>query len=174
MLEVPLSVGFIIIFIPNITHSFTCLLLQNILSPVWPSKTSFDITNFSKKPEVSTSHYSHRKDWKILESAVFFLCWLPDSPALCFSETTLTTSAVSGGSKTSWSLNLTVAFCSFPLHLVIIGWLLEGSRMPLVLRLLKATSQSLLCSPTSWTWCCGLCSPVGMVKVLLNYRGQHG
>ena len=34
-------------------HHFTCLLQQDILSPVCPSKTSFDITNFPKKLEVS-------------------------------------------------------------------------------------------------------------------------
>lgn len=36
-------------------HSFTWLLLQNILSPVCPRKTSFDITDFPSKPEAPTS-----------------------------------------------------------------------------------------------------------------------
>jgi hypothetical protein len=38
-----------------ILHPFICLLEPNILSPVCPSKTSFDITDFPKKPQVSTS-----------------------------------------------------------------------------------------------------------------------
>jgi hypothetical protein len=70
--HLPLSVGS---YLYSIKHPFTCLLYQNILSPgsssgkhsslclflqdilshVCPSKTSFDITDFPKKLEVSTS-----------------------------------------------------------------------------------------------------------------------
>lgn len=47
----PIVCGVIFIFFLNITH----LLQQNILSPVCPSKTSYDITEFPKEPEISTS-----------------------------------------------------------------------------------------------------------------------
>ena len=77
MLELPLSGGHI--YIPSehhvtfpmfaiATRPFTCvcfskisfhlcLLQQNILTPVCPSKPSFDITDFANKPEVSASPF---------------------------------------------------------------------------------------------------------------------
>ena len=54
----PLSVGsYLYSFIK---HPFTCLLYQDILSPVCPRKASFDMTNFPKKLEVSTSALKYK------------------------------------------------------------------------------------------------------------------
>jgi hypothetical protein len=54
----PTVCGVIFIFFLKITCPLICLLQQNIVSPVCPSKTLYDITEFPKKLEISTSLYA--------------------------------------------------------------------------------------------------------------------